>query len=68
MIAEPDRVEADRLGGLGHADELRERDLPFDFRKLDSDEQRSSHGSTLASVLGQAERKNAVAYDGRSHT
>ena len=47
VITEPHRVKSHLLGGLRHADELREGNLPFDLGQLYSDEQRSRHGSRL---------------------
>ena len=37
VVAEPERIEPDRLGGPGHLDELGEGDLPLDLGELDTD-------------------------------
>ena len=37
MVAEPQRIEPDGLGGLRHVDQLGEGDLPLDFGELDTD-------------------------------
>ena len=37
VVAEPERVEPDRLGGLRHCDQLRERNLPLHLGELDTD-------------------------------
>ena len=49
MVAQPDGVEADGLGGLRHRDQFGPRHEPFDLGKLDTDLARASHRHTLFS-------------------
>ena len=44
MVADPQRVEADLLGGDGHGTHLGPRHVALDLGKLDTDFQRSWHG------------------------
>src|SRR4051794_7414227 len=51
MVPEPHRVEADGFGGLRHADQLREGNLPFDLGQLNSDEQWPWHTRRVVAVI-----------------
>src|SRR6185369_633089 len=61
VVAQPDRVEADRLGGAGHREQLGPLDPALDLGQLDTDETPTRHPRTLLDAGSSAAIKGECA-------
>jgi hypothetical protein len=67
MVADPDRVEPDVLGGPSHRDVLRPPHVALDLGELDPDAERSRHGGgSLGILAGCAREREGTTLDARA--